>query len=403
MMVFELLNVRTMLMFGAVSSLILAGVMTYFSIARRTYPGFHYWTGGVVSAGLGGVVISLRGIVPDFISIILGNFLLLLLPLMFTKGLIAFVDVPNRVRVVNSVVLFFFTLVLLWATYIEPSLRVRIVCFCLIMAFFFFEALVIAIKYIPPVLGEQDWLIVASIIFSIFGLLFRVVVVSLHDHVSLFNNTEIFQGIAISMSILAAIASGYSFLILNTHRMENDLSAANKRIEALANVDGVTSIFNRRYFDTKLELEIKRLQRSSLPISLVMADVDCFKQYNDTYGHQAGDDCLREVAAVFKKSCRRVSDIAARYGGEEFIMLLPNTDLHGAETVAGGIQKAIDSLAIPHKASTVSDAITLSIGVASVNSSRSVSSGELVSYVDQALYRSKKNGKNQIQIYEEQS
>lgn len=401
-MIFELLNVRTMLMFGAVSSLILAGVMTYFSIARRTYPGFHYWTAGVVCAGLGGVVVSLRGIVPDFISIVLGNFLILFLPLTLTKGLMYFVGIQNKVRILNYVILSLFTPTLLWATYIEPSLRFRIISFCLVMMVFFIETLIVAVKYIPKVLGEQDWLIVVSILSSIFGLLLRVGAVSSHETVYFFNNTETFQGIAISISILSAIAIGYSFLILNTHRMENDLSEANKHIEALANVDGVTNIFNRRYFDCKLELEIKRLQRSSQPVSLIMADVDCFKQYNDTYGHQAGDDCLREVATVFKEACRRVSDIAARFGGEEFIMLLPNTDLQGAATVAGGIQQAIDSLAIPHKASTVSDAITLSIGVASVKSNRFISSAELVSYVDQALYRSKKNGKNRIQIYEEQ-
>lgn len=397
---FELLEMRTMLLVGALVSLTLAGVMVYYSIARRTYPGFHYWTAGIVSVGMGAVLVSMRGALPGFMTIIIGNCLIAAMPLLLTKGLTVFLDVEWKMTVINSSIFSIFLATFLWGTYLHQSLYVRVVCLLLTMTLFFSETLVIAIRYVPSVLDEQDWLLITSLVFSMAALVLRLVsTVFYADILSFMTHAGAWHRASVLMSILGEVGIACSFLILHTHRMENDLNNARMKIETLANMDGLTNLFNRRYFDAKLEQEFKRLQRSTHPVSLIMADIDCFKLYNDTYGHQAGDDCLKDVAAAFKKSGGRVSDIAARYGGEEFVMLLPNTDQQGARKVAETIRTAIEALAIAHATSSVSGFVTVSIGVATVSPDRSTSPDLLVKLADQALYRSKENGKNQIHMH----
>ena len=126
-----------------------------------------------------------------------------------------------------------------------------------------------------------------------------------------------------------------------------------QEIKALLNTYGLTSITNRRSFDEQLELEWKRMMREQKPVSVIMCDVDFFKLYNDTYGHQAGDECLREVAKVLALNCRRPGDVAARYGGEEFVLFLPDTQEDGAFFLAESIRQSIEKLEIPHSASPI--------------------------------------------------
>ena len=286
------------------------------------------------------------------------------------------------------------------ATYVRPDLAMRIVALSLILALFFAELLVIAIRRIPAVLGEQDPLLVTSVLFALLSTLFRAGVTQFSSGpICFLNNAGTLQLSAVLLTILAVVGTACAFLILNTHRMENDLNEARRKIETLANTDGLTSLFNRRYFDATLQRELERLQRGAQPLSLIMTDIDNFKLYNDTYGHQAGDDCLKRVATALEQSGGRVTDIAARYGGEEMAMLLPNTDARGALKVAMTIRDAVRSLAIPHATSQVSDMVTLSIGIATVRPDRSLTPDLLIRFADQALYASKANGKNQIQVY----
>lgn len=389
-----------MLLVGALVSLTLAGVMIYYSVARRTYPGFHYWTAGIVCVGLGAVLLSMRDHIPDIISMVLGNALIVAMPLLLAHGLAVFLDVKRRLGIANLVLFALFLVAFCWATYIHPSLYGRILCFSLAMGLFFCEALVIAYRFIPTILGEPNWLLITSILFAIFSAMFRIfVTVSQTSTLTFLAKDGIPLSVALLMTILGVVGSACSLLILNTHRIENDLKQANRKIENLANMDGLTNLFNRRYFDQKLNQEFQRLQRIAQPISLIMADLDFFKLYNDTCGHQAGDNCLRVVATAFKSAAGRVSDIAARYGGEEFVMLLPNTDINGALKVAETVRHELEAAAIPHTTSTVAKTVTLTIGIASVIPDREVTPEMLVKFADLALYTGKKNGKNQIQIF----
>ncbi len=184
---------------------------------------------------------------------------------------------------------------------------------------------------------------------------------------------------------------------------EDALHRVNKELAAIAYLDGLTQIANRRQFDDRLLQEWHRLQREKSPLSIIMCDVDYFKQYNDAYSHCGGDDCLKEVAKAIKASARRAADLTARYGGEEFVALLPNTPLTGALEVAKLIQAKVKSLQIPHAKSTVSEYVTLSFGVSSIIPTDASTPEELLLRADRALYQAKQAGRNQIVLFAIQS
>jgi diguanylate cyclase (GGDEF)-like protein len=160
----------------------------------------------------------------------------------------------------------------------------------------------------------------------------------------------------------------------------------------MAFLDGLTALYNRRHFDRQLELEWARLGRHESTLSLILLDVDFFKRYNDHYGHQAGDDCLREIAALLKNSLKRGTDIVARYGGEEFVCLLPDTDHQHALRLAADIEQRVRLRALPHAASEVAPVVTVSLGVAS-GKGKQGNSHEFLMLADQQLYRAKSEGR----------
>jgi len=175
-----------------------------------------------------------------------------------------------------------------------------------------------------------------------------------------------------------------------------ELKRRGDMLERLAGLDGLTGIPNRRHFDQFLEAEWKRSCRYNHSISLLIMDIDYFKLYNDHYGHAEGDDCLKKVASSFSQSMIRSTDLAARYGGEEFACILPETDFEGAMVTADRIMKAIHALCIPHEKSDVADYVTVSIGVSCLTPQKAKKSIDLLETADQALYRAKRNGRNQI-------
>jgi diguanylate cyclase (GGDEF)-like protein len=175
---------------------------------------------------------------------------------------------------------------------------------------------------------------------------------------------------------------------------------AQVELERMALRDGLTSVANRRSFDNSLNVEWRRATRESRALSLLMIDVDFFKLYNDTYGHQGGDECLRRVAGALSGVVKRTSDGVARYGGEEFAILLPATDEPGARVVAERIRAAVEDLAIPHARSEVADRVTISVGAASLVVPLHGEPTQLVGLADQALYRAKQLGRNRVAMAE---
>lgn len=164
----------------------------------------------------------------------------------------------------------------------------------------------------------------------------------------------------------------------------------------LATSDGLTHIANRRRFDEYLGHQWKQMAREQAALSIILCDIDYFKQYNDTYGHLAGDGCLKQVAQMLQSALKRPADLVARYGGEEFATILPHTKLIGAVSVAERMQAAIAQLQIPHASSSVSSYVTLSIGIACTVPSHRRSAHCLIDEADQQLYLAKQQGRNRV-------
>lgn len=181
-------------------------------------------------------------------------------------------------------------------------------------------------------------------------------------------------------------------------RVKNHLTIARQRklLEGLANLDGLTEMPNRRSFEMALDREWRRCSRSGDKMSLAMLDVDCFKQYNDNYGHTAGDEVLKRVAEVLKTEVQRPADVAARYGGEEFVLLLPETDSDGGRYIAEKIRVTISELDIKHGHSAVSNVLTASLGGVTVIPSNFSEAKDLTVGADSMLYEAKRRGRNMV-------
>lgn len=185
-----------------------------------------------------------------------------------------------------------------------------------------------------------------------------------------------------------------ALLALENERQK--LAEANHALELLSSLDGLTGLANRRYFDTAFDREWQRAMRETEPISLFMIDVDYFKNYNDHYGHQAGDECLKHVAKALSDVLQRPADIVARYGGEEFIALLPGTHSRGVLQMAEVMRKSVVALQIPHMHSPIAAVVTVSIGLATVLPMLKHEPTELIAAADQALYAAKRDGRNRV-------
>ena len=179
-------------------------------------------------------------------------------------------------------------------------------------------------------------------------------------------------------------------------QLYRELESAHQQLQHLASLDGLTQVANRRQFDAYLETEWRRLTRDEKPLALIMCDVDYFKRYNDTYGHQAGDECLKKVAKAISRAAKRPADLTVRYGGEEFAVILPNTDASGAVHVAQLIRSGVSNCQIAHQGSAVSKYVTLSIGVACTVPTRDRSPNQLIAAADTVLYQAKQQGRDRL-------
>jgi diguanylate cyclase (GGDEF)-like protein len=179
-------------------------------------------------------------------------------------------------------------------------------------------------------------------------------------------------------------------------KIAQELAVANQNLQRLVMLDGLTLIANRRRFDEYLQLTWRQMMRDQQPLSLLFCDIDYFKNYNDSYGHQAGDECLKQIAQTLAQAGQRPSDLAARYGGEEFSLILPATELTGAKNVAQRLQNQIAALAIPHQASHVADRVTLSMGLVCQIPCANSNIPQFLRHADQALYQAKTHGRNQL-------
>lgn len=210
-------------------------------------------------------------------------------------------------------------------------------------------------------------------------------------------NEEKDEELGLSLGAIDYITKPFSIPIVKV-RIKNHLKLKRYRdmLKENSMIDGLTQIANRRRFDESLLMEWNRQKRHLEPLSMLMVDIDFFKNYNDTYGHLEGDECLKQVAQTIKIQLKRPADLAARWGGEEFACILPETDPMEAVSIAENIRKAIIDKALPHKASLVNSVVTVSIGVATATPLEETSFQMLIKKADDALYKAKQNGRNRV-------
>lgn len=203
--------------------------------------------------------------------------------------------------------------------------------------------------------------------------------------------------------LLKNLNTSFKKTIVLTNQVKHEIDKrvlVEQQLQDINRRDGLTGLFNRRYFDEMLEIEIGRARRNHQPLCVLMIDIDCFKEYNAEYGHIAGDNCLVDVAEMVQALTNRKGDIMARYGGEEFAIILPNIDADGALAFANKLQKEIQSKRIPHIASklTTLKCVTISVGVSNLRPFSKVDSSELITSADAALYEAKRQGRNRVHL-----
>jgi diguanylate cyclase (GGDEF)-like protein len=213
------------------------------------------------------------------------------------------------------------------------------------------------------------------------------------------------------LPLVGGLLWSFGFIIMVNQRLNAEILGEKERIQDLAGqlkiekaaaeltavTDSLTGLSNRRFLDAALTTEFARLKRSGAPLSLIMLDVDRFKDFNDHYGHLAGDECLRQLGAVLKATASRLPDIVARYGGEEFAVVMPETGERGAIILAERIRKGVEALALPREASSIPPHVTVSLGVVTVDGGGMAEPKEIIALADEALYRAKRGGRNSVQ------
>ncbi len=181
-------------------------------------------------------------------------------------------------------------------------------------------------------------------------------------------------------------------------KLNEDLNIANEKLDKLSKTDPLTGIANRRFMDEVLDQEWKRAVRNNSSLSFIIVDIDCFKQFNDNYGHLKGDECLKLVTAELTREIKRSSDIVARFGGEEFAIILPETD--DALEVADNCRRAIEKLQIPHEFSKSLNVVTISVGVSTVIPTQDMKVEKLMDSADRGLYKAKESGRNRVESHD---
>lgn len=257
--------------------------------------------------------------------------------------------------------------------------------------------------------GNHYWQLIGVACFAFLPAMSTVVVrnhvLLMRGQINHFEKEELAAELALEKSAVDAQNTALAADLELRVQTETELRLAKERAERLAAeleklsaLDGLTGIANRRRFDQLFEREWNRAARAGHPLALILCDIDYFKEFNDHYGHQAGDACLCQLAGLLESGLRRGGDLAARYGGEEFAILLPETTLPNAITLAEGLQESLRKLAIPHAGSHIGPSLTASFGVAAALPARGRSTTELLREADEALYIAKAAGRNRVAV-----
>ena len=385
----------TMAFMVAILYLSLSAVLVYTALCRRTYPGFGSMALAQVSLSLGIFLNYFRPFEITF-SLYLGSVLMLFYCVLLYRGLLLYGDVrPRRRMSLNYIAFAVVSAVLAYYMFVDFNTCARVITFSVGMTFYFLR---IAIE---PYATKAWKCYATQSVFSLFlfllGTAFTVrAYKALHSTNCLPSGPDDMAKLLFMMAMVIAPILAFCIIAMTFARMEAELRCANEELLAMSETDALTNLANRRKFDLAYESEWERALRLQQPMAVVILDVDDFKQYNDRYGHQAGDNCLRTLAQVLREHARRVMDVAARYGGEEFALILPGMTGVEAASLAEDVRRWVERAGIEHEGAGRGNVVTVSAGVAALVPVRGTSPIDLLSVADAALYAAKAKGKNVV-------
>lgn len=408
------MTIGTSFLLIILASVVLAMALAVVSYRRSSTHILHIWAGGLIAHAVAYVLFALRGQISDGLSIVLANTLLAFMFTLFALGMAQFQQRPlaplllwgpmvvvpllftvllpyNEARVVLGGVIFSaqagLAVLLLWQRHQQTSGRGQYI----LMAGFFLAILAFSVRAVATLTG---YVTTTSVLDDnpVQYLSFLTVIVCL---------MLLAMGLVLMVYERLETALLDSQALLQEQNQELaqyaiDLKRANQQLETLSITDSLTGLFNRRHFDHLLETQWAHAARQGGVFSVLMTDVDCFKKFNDHYGHQAGDACLVQVAQVLQNLTLQAGDVAARYGGEEFVLLLGGSaQPAAASAVADALCQAVQALHIPHTKSPWGY-VTISVGVASVVATPQGSVDHVLKLADDALYAAKAAGRNRV-------
>lgn len=391
-------------------------------VPLRRHPELRLWAWALGFNTLAYALFVLRGQISDLLSVVLANVALAQTLALFYQGICRFQRrQPSRWLTVAP-------LLLIGASFpfLLDQLPARVMLACSVYALQSLACVVILVRRRAQTAGRGQYLLIVGFALATLVSLLRVgAAVGGQMELLAILLTSPLQIMTPLLMIVALILFGTGLALMVHERNESRLArqrrllerknrllqqysakleAANHRLTELSITDGLTSLGNRRHFDQVLRTEWERARRSGKSLALLLIDIDCFKDYNDCYGHQAGDDCLVQVAAALRANLRRRGDLAARYGGEEFVVVAVDADLEQAHQLAQVICQAVAARALAHVRSPYGQ-VTASIGVAALVPSVDLAGAPelLVRRADAALYRAKAEGRNCVRLCDSMS
>lgn len=384
------IDMPTILLFLFFGNLIIAGMLAVYSSNTIVYSTNRQYLSGKIMQSVAWILLALRGYIPDLFSAYIGNSLLIAGLALEALALVS-VETGCKKFVKFYAVLMVAFLFAFWGLARRPNQYVYV-------SSFFASVIFISVTILLARSAKRSilrYLLGGIFMLSSVIMLIRGINAILDADYRLMSN-EFSQNLTFLSTYFLMIISGSGFLLLQREWTDDLLKIANQELEQMAHVDSLTNLANRRKFKEHLTYGISESRRRVEPLTLIMADIDFFKSYNDLYGHIAGDKCLIEVTQSLAQHCKRSTDLIARFGGEEFAIVLLNMNATEACRIAELIRKEVSDLAIAHEGSSISDSVTLSLGVFSATPASDEHDYDwFILEADRRLYAAKHAGRNQ--------
>ena len=385
-----LLDVRTLGILSAFMPFVLGIIMSIYWRERRTYEGFGRWVLANFVFGVGYIQISLRGILPDFFSIVLGNAATIYAEILIYEGIRLFYGRPAFSKW-NSFVFVLYLVLHTYFTYLNPNINIRIAIISLTLFILIWRSGLSLIN--SPLLELRRTTRTAGIVFLLTALL----PLARSFHALLQNQPiDLFADPMSSWFALFGLVSiliwTFYFFLINSARLEMDLEAARVELTQLAMTDPLTGLYNRRHFFERAEIEFQRATRQEHSISFLLMDVDGFKNINDNYGHDAGDAILQKLSSTMKGAITE-NEFIIRFGGEEFLIIMKNPTPESADELANRINQEFAKLVFTFNNNSFSK--TVSIGYAFFPSDTD-QIWKCIKFADLCLYKAKETGRNKV-------